>query len=472
MDIVKFLTNGPEGILEFVAALIFKAYASMWQSMATMWMRSSVDALIGDFNNPNSLVHRGQQTLSMIVYGLAILSVIVALCKIMLTQRYDGFQQIIAAIVRVLVAGGVAVIFTFAMLKAGDLAGPWLVEHLSGLTLESGISTMSKTPEEATAGAYSDIGALVLMMMLAPLTILVSIFNFVFVQFSYFVVVIVLIMLPMLAAMSTTEEGKNRFDRAAGWLVACGLYKFVGGIVWGVALALMTANSGAPNGDNGGAGVASMLTGFVACLAALLILPVLIKLAVPAMAGASGLNLAKVFGTVAAVTAGVAMGAATMGASLGATGAAGAASGAAGSGAATAGANTAAAGASQGAAATTGGSSAPAAEASNAGTQTGSGSSASSGSSSSEQNNISENTMPSHPDTGTDGYGQTPSAPTPAPEGGGNGAAAPVPVGGGGTGFGGMGPGGTGQQLGYAFNQLHNDGANELESALGEGEKL
>ena len=466
MDIVKFLTNGPEGILEFVAALIFKAYASMWQSMATMWMRSSVDALIGDFNNPNSLVHRGQQTLSMIVYGLAILSVIVALCKIMLTQRYDGFQQIIAAMVRVLVAGGVAVIFTFAMLKAGDLAGPWLVEHLSGLTLESGISTMSKTPEEATAGAYSDIGALVLMMMLAPLTILVSIFNFVFVQFSYFVVVIVLIMLPMLAAMSTTEEGKNRFDRAAGWLVACGLYKFVGGIVWGVALALMTANSGAPNGDNGGAGVASMMTGFVACLAALLILPVLIKLAVPAMAGASGLNLAKVFGTVAAVTAGVAMGAATMGASLGATGAAGAASGAAGSGAAAGGANTAAAGASQGAAATTGGSSAPAAaEASSAGSQAGSGGSgASSGSSSSEQNNISENTMPSHPDTGTDGYGQAP----PAPEGGGNGAAAPAPVGAGG----GMGPGGAGQQLGYAFNQLHNDGANELEAALGEGEKL
>lgn len=475
--VIDIINRGPEAIFEMIAIGMFRVFAGLYAFTATGWMQfSSVELFLGDQSDPNSIVNRGQDMLRGLTYSMAAISTMAAIIKIMLTQRGEHLREIVFMIVRVIISTGAAITFTLALLKAGDTAGPWLATAIPNVA--PGTNPFQIDTEAGVQGfkGAAALGGFLLMLNVMPWLVLVGIINFLFVIGTYVIIAIVLVTLPVMAANSATEAGKARFDKAVGWLVAASLYKIVAGVVWGVVIAFQTSSmfTGAKGSfnDSGFAGAPffSIITGLVGSIMAVFILPTLIRLAVPAMAGASGLGAGKILGT-AAVTAGVAAGAvATGGALAGAAGAAGAAgsAGAGTAGATGAAAETAAAGAAE---STTGGGI----------SSTAGGSAGESGGSGWAR--LTNEGMADAASSGggtpsvTDGPPKAP--PISAAEA--TGGADPAPAtgegtsGGAGSAGGGAGPTGAGQQasqFGYLANTLASETSREFDEAFGEGEKV
>lgn len=498
--VIDIMSRGPEAIFEMLAIGMFRVFAGLYAFTATGWMQfSSVELFLGNQDDPNSIVNRGQDMLRMLTYTMACISTMVAIIKIMLTQRAEHLREIVFMVARVVISTGAAVAFTMALLKAGDEAGPWLASAIPNVA--PGTNPFQIDTDASVQGfkGAAAVGGFLLMLNVMPWLILVGIINFLFVIGTYVIIAIVLVTLPLLAGTSATEAGKARFDKAVGWLVAASLYKIAAGIVWGVVIAFQTSSmfTGAKGSfnDSGFAGAPffSIITGLVGSMMAIFILPTLIRLAVPAMAGASGLGAGKIFGTVA-VTAGLAAGAVATGGALAGAGAAG-----------SAGAGTAGASGATGAAAQTG--TAGAAESTTGGgiAETfGGGTAAFSGAPANAAGGPPK-APPARVEDLDGGISAGMAGPSsgsgPAPSGDGAPKAPPVPAGSWGageaapTGAGGeetssAGPGGKGEgpatsgaagpsgagqqasQFGYMANTLASETSREFEEAFGEGEKV
>lgn len=491
---LDILAGGPEAWASWLAVQLFKFYVWFFGFTATAWMRfSAADFFMGDPTVEGSVVQNGQRTLTYIAYFLVGISFIYSLIRVILEKRGDGIKAIAFMMARVVIAQGAAVSIAFALIKAGDTAGPWIASQISGVGLDklTSVGDVDTNALAAKMKGTAAVMAFLLMNFTLPWLVLAGIVNFLFVNGSYVIAIIVMIALPSLAATSTSDRGKERFDRAAGWLLAASIYKIAAGVVWGVAIALISLNAfGSDKANNlpGGSGapIGYVLTGFIAVLMSVFILPVLIRLAVPAMAGVSGLNVGKILGTIAA-TAGVAAGAiATFGAASAAAGASGAsgASGAAGASEASgAGTGTGAASGASSGSQTSGGGIPASGESTNKKTRSTTGSDSQKaldqGGGQGSGNGPSTGSRPDAgalTETGGDSAGGAPQ--NTAGAGGEQGSSPSNAGGNSGGSSAGSGPRGAGQfgygaqMIGAHAHQLASESARDLEEALGEGEKI
>lgn len=332
----NLISQGPEGWVSFIAISTFRWFASFFTFVMTSWMRlSPADVFLGDLDNSAGPVQVGQLITRSITIALVVVSFVYSISKSIISQRLAPMGDLVLMIVRVIVTYTAVVSFTFVLLKGADIAGPWLAGQISGLGAEQVAANpfpVSQTLVDSQAKGAAAVPLAIGMASLLPIAAISGFINFLFVIGSFVIIILILIWLPTLAAQSVSAAGKDRFDKAVGWLVAAALYKIFGGVVIGVAIQLFTLNMF--GGDKaslegfGGAPMGFFLTGWVAMLMSILILPVLIKLAVPGMRAASGFSVGKIMGAIA-ITAGMAAGAAA-GAGLISSGA-GAGAGSAGS---------------------------------------------------------------------------------------------------------------------------------------------
>jgi hypothetical protein len=333
-SIAGLLTGGPEGVATFVAMTLFKWFSGFFLFSFTAWMRfSSADIFLGDPSSSASVVGAGLQATRFLVYVCAAGSLIYSIIKIILTGRAEPLGEAAFMIARVVISTGAAISLSYMCLQGSDVAGPWLAGKISGL----GPEQLLKNPFPGDGSIQQSPAAFMLaitMVLNLPLVAVAGYINFLFVIGTYVIVIIVNITMPILAGSSASPSGKRRFDMAVGWLTAACVYKIGAGIVTGVAMGLFTLNMFGGTGGAaaaaaiGGVQVGYLLTGNLALLMSIFILPVLIRLAIPGMRAVSGVGVGKVLGMVA-MTVGVAAGAIA----TGGLSAVGAGAGMAGSGA-------------------------------------------------------------------------------------------------------------------------------------------
>ena len=281
------------------------------------------------------------------IYFVAVAGMIgtaIGIIRVVRTQSKDASVDLVMAMfstVAVTAIGGTAATY---LLKVSDLVSPWLMTQITGQGEDErqGLyESLAIMPDNQSAKFV--IGMAILSVILVMIAALASVVNAMFVIFSYGMIAVLVGLLPIFAAQSQTEAGKERFWKVIGWIFAAVLYKPTAAVIYGTgSLWIKGMVSEDQKGDAFGEMI-SLISGMVVICMACLALPALIKIVTVATT-----NQARGVGAGGAIAAGAgavaigSLGLAAAGAGAGSAGASGAAStGGAADGAASTGAESA-----------------------------------------------------------------------------------------------------------------------------------
>ena len=374
----------------FVQSLLEGAVTFVAQ-VSTFWMDPSPDV-------NNAAVASLRDDLSWYVAGFAILGFLVGLIKLVMSQDVkNSLIGLATPIVNMILAATAYGAGIGLLLTASDEFSKWIVERSTGGDVD--LTQMLTT----SAVLVTSLGTAFLLFILLFLG---AIMNLLFMYFRDVMFLILAAFIVVLAAASGSEQGRQAWRKANGWLIALLLYKPVAAGIYSLGFRILVSGS-APEGEEATVPEAmhSTLIALLILLLAALALPALVKFIVPAAGVGAG-----AFSGGAALGAGVtiAAGAAVLAGAGGATAAAGGAGAAMGGGAGAVGgggsgaATAAGGGTTAGGGGTTGGSAGASVSGSSGG---GSDGAASSSSSSSNPTGAGASTSPGSGSSGSSGTG-------------------------------------------------------------------
>lgn len=293
------------------AETMFAAYDDIMKQFLTSWVGASFKVDLD-----NKATSWFQDTTLPITIMLLTLGLVVAGARVMYSHRGEPFQEAMAALgkaVAVITLGTAAIqIFVWG----GDAYGQWILK-VSGISAKAGyVDAAFATTSPGLALILGLIGVLavgiqwVIMFVRQALMLLLNAFW----QVS--------------AAYAVLRRGEQAFEKITAWIIAFIIYSPLAASIYAFAWRLK-------NGQDGAGGV---IYGLMLIGLAVIALPAIMRLLVPASGAlGSAIGGAMAMGVAAGVVqAGVATGAAvaTGGASAGASGAGAAGAGAAGGGSA------------------------------------------------------------------------------------------------------------------------------------------
>lgn len=327
-------------ITDFVKSLYDGAVAFVAQ-VSTFWM----DTASPDVNN--AAVTSLRADMSWYVAGFAVLGFFIGLIKLVTSQDVkNSLIGLATPIVNLILATTAYAVGIGLLLKASDEFSRWIVERSTG-----GDVDLTQMLTSGTALLASPGTAFLLFILL----LLGAVINLLFMYFRDVMFLILSAFIVVLAAGSGSEQGRQAWRKANGWLVALLLFKPVAAGIYSLGFRMLVQGS-APEGEEATVTEAmhSTLIALLILLLAALALPALIKFIVPAAGvGAGAFSGGAALGAGVTLAAGAAVLAGTGGAAAAAGGAGAAAS--SGSGAAAAGGGSTAAGAAGGGAGASGG---------------------------------------------------------------------------------------------------------------------
>ena len=358
-------------ITDFVQSLYDGAVAFVAQ-VSTFWM----DTPSPDVDN--AAVTSLRDDMSWYVAGFAILGFLIGLIKLVMSQDVkNSLIGLGTPIVNLILAATAYATGIGLLLTASDEFSKWIVERSTGGDVDL---TQMLTTGAALIASPGPAFLLFILLLLG------AVINLLFMYFRDVMFLILSAFIVVLAAASGSEQGRQAWRKANGWLIALLLYKPVAAGIYSLGFRMLVEGS-APEGEEATVPEAmhSTLIALLILLLAALALPALIKFIVPAAGvGAGAFSGGAALGAGVTLAAGAAVLAGTGGAAAAAGGAgaamgggAGAVGGGSGAAAAAGGGSTAAGTAGGGTTAGGGGSTGGSAGASVSGSSGGGGSSAS-----------------------------------------------------------------------------------------------
>jgi hypothetical protein len=273
------------GVVEGLGQALFDSWWTVQAKVLTLWVHiPTPDAQ--DLAGPGHV--RGY--VAWLTAVVLLVSVLGAALRTMLARDGRSLADLGRTVVVTLVVSGVGVASAVALLRAGDAIAAALIDE-QALVVSAGTATEVNAGLVATMGGAAPI-------VLAILGLLASITQFFVLLGRDAVLPLVVVLLPLAAAAGGTILGRAWFGRLAAWLLALAFYKPAAAVVYAVVLVqLRTADSGF-----------RAMTALAGMVAAILVLPALLKLFAPLTAGGGGggggYAMATAAGTAARISAG------------------------------------------------------------------------------------------------------------------------------------------------------------------------
>jgi hypothetical protein len=252
----------------FVAGLGQALFDSWWALQAkvlTLWVHTPTPTE-QDLAGPGHV--RGY--IAWLTGLVLLVSVLAAAVRTVLVRDGRSLADLGRTVALTLVVSGVGVAAAVALLRAGDAIAAALIDEQALVTSAGGAS-------EVNAGLMASLGGAA-PIILAILGLLASITQFFVLLGRDAVLPLVVVLLPLAAAAGGTVLGRAWFGRLAAWLLALAFYKPAAAVVYAVVLVqLRTADTGM-----------RALTALAGMVAAILVLPALLRLFAPLTAGGGG----------------------------------------------------------------------------------------------------------------------------------------------------------------------------------------
>lgn len=278
------------------ASAVSEAVGESVKTVATIWTKVPTVGL-GSGETATKL----QDNLFWFVGLAAVFSVIIAGGRMAWEARAQPLRDLGQSLITLVLVTGAGLAVLRLVVVAGDEFSTWLIGGAGGADFNKKMTGMLA----AVTATGGPLGAM-LVILVGLILILASIAQIVLMIARSGMLVLLAGILPLSAAATNTESGKQWFQKTIGWMIAFALYKPAAALVYAAAFELF--------GDS--KDLMGALTGMTMMVLAVAALPALMKLCVPLVGSLSGGG-----GGGGGMMAGGAMGASSMGGGGGPTGA-------------------------------------------------------------------------------------------------------------------------------------------------------
>jgi hypothetical protein len=239
---------------------------------------------------PASTVAYMWSHLHFYVAALAVLSVFIGAGKMAIQRNGAPARELLQSILTLVVVSSAGIATISLLTTASDEAASYILKDAltkigeEPTTFQAAFGAMFVIPNPQASNSFLLIGIFTLVLFAS------------FVQVALLIVrggMLFLLagVLPLAAAASNTETGRQWLKKTIAWAIAFLLYKPVAAIVYATAFQLTREGSkGVPAGAlaaSGGDQLIKVITGLVLCIVAIFALPALMRFTVPAVAAAS-----------------------------------------------------------------------------------------------------------------------------------------------------------------------------------------
>ncbi len=234
-----------------------------------------------------------QNSLWWYMVAVAVIGVIFGAGRMAWEQRAEPGKDLVKSLLTLVVVSGAGLTAVSLLVAAGDSFSVWLlngaldcsIEDTSGTCFGGNMAALLALTASPTTGG---LGA-IMVIILGLLAVFGSIVQILLMIVRAGMLVVLAGVLPVSAAATNTETGRNMFRKTVGWLLAFILYKPAAAIVYATAFKL----SGTSIFKDDGSGLISVIVGLTLMAVALVALPALMSLIIPAVSSvASGSGMA------------------------------------------------------------------------------------------------------------------------------------------------------------------------------------
>lgn len=234
-----------------------------------------------------------QNSLWWYMIAVAVVGVIFGAVRMAWEQRAEPGKDLVKSLMTLVVVSGAGLTAVSLLVAAGDSFSVWLLNGSLGCDIAdtngtcfggnmAGLLALTTNPTTGGLGA-------ILIIVLGLLAIIGSVIQILLMIVRAGMLVVLAGVLPVSAAATNTETGRNMFRKTVGWLLAFILYKPAAAIVYATAFKL----SGTSIFKDDGSGLISVIVGLTLMAVALVALPALMSLIIPAVSSiASGSGMA------------------------------------------------------------------------------------------------------------------------------------------------------------------------------------
>ena len=246
---------------------------------------SMISFLLGTIEGPSAGGAAGflQSRLFFYVGAMAIVSVIIAGIKMAWEQRADPGKELLKSLLTLLVVATASVAFINAAITLADEFSLWIIEEAVGES-DIGVIVTSFLAVTGMAALKGAPGGFVVVILLGLIIVIAGLLQMVVMMIRDGMLILLAGVLPLTAAFTNTQMGKQWFQKAIGWLVAFLLYKPVAAIIYALVFVLLGYDQDAPTQ----AELYDIVLGLTMMLLAIFALPALMKFVTPMVGATAG----------------------------------------------------------------------------------------------------------------------------------------------------------------------------------------
>lgn len=261
------------GALQNMADAITQALGQTIKSLGTIWVSVPTPNL-----SESGTVGFLHDSLYFYMAAFAVFALILAGARMAWEGRGEPGREAMKAMITLTVVTGTGLATLSLAVQAGDGFSTWILDRSTGgrsfgenITLMFGAAT----------GAGANPLGVMLIIVLGLFALIASLAQIALMFVRGVMLVLLAGILPLSAAATNTDFGRQWFRKTLGWLVAFVLYKPAAAIVYATAFRLTAS-------DVQEDGLLTLLSGLTMMILALFALPALMRLVVPSSTDASG----------------------------------------------------------------------------------------------------------------------------------------------------------------------------------------
>lgn len=323
--IKELIEKGLDAAVRWFLTQVFTALETVLNGLGSWWLGVEAPGM-----GPGSASEAVSNSTIYFVAVAGIIGTAIGIIRVVRTHSRESVADLAMAIFATIATTAIGGTVASYLLTITSQLSPWLLETISGASGDERkalYTALGFMP--AGDSAQLSIGIAMIAILLVLLAAIASLVNMFFVLFTYGVIAVLVGLLPIFAAQSQTEAGKQRFWKVVGWIFAAVLYKPTAAIIYGVGILWIKGIVPDSQAHDAMAQIITLLSGFMITAMSCIALPALIRLvSVSTREHASGISAG---GAIAAGAGAVAVG--SLGLAAVATGGASAVAGAGAAGA-------------------------------------------------------------------------------------------------------------------------------------------
>ncbi|MFC4945835.1 hypothetical protein [Pseudonocardia sp. GCM10023141] len=243
--------------LDTMADRIAQGAADLVVAVSTWWVRA-------DSVNPmDSAVLAAQGATHTIIVVIIIASILIQAIRLILSRKAEPLIMVATGLIRYALVSGAGLVALQSALVAGDAVATQL--------LDGAANNFALMMRDLLIADHTEISTFV-VLLIALIAAIAAVVQWILMMLRQAGLLVLAAMLPLAASGSLTKSTRAWLSRLLSWLVAMAAYKPTAAFIYYIGFSYLSS----PFSNDPG-GLATMLTGIVVLLLAIIAMPVLLK---------------------------------------------------------------------------------------------------------------------------------------------------------------------------------------------------